>query len=854
VPTQTVQPTTPATTTTTTVTNPTTSPQQTENRELAQRQANSQLYLNFDANLSASTKADLDSLYRRLERENPAQFAQINAALNDRYGQIAAVSNDAALTAAILRVILVERYAPSNYQFRSEQRQAATQAYFQFENQLSSSLRNDLDSFYQRLQSESPAQAERVWKEVEKRYGEVATGQNNTELGRAILYNVLMQWYKPENYQFRSEQRQAETQAYLSADGQLSPETKADIDAFYLELRQTAPQQADRILNEMQQRYGRSATTEQDTALAEAILRGVIRDWYVPANYKGKSSGTVLDPPRPVTPPQEEVQPTTPGDLPSPEQDPNDPNQDKKPDDPLPFPISPEELERIFPNPTRDDRQGENNEPIRVPDPPPVNPSTDPVTTEANQDNQPTENQQQGQENPQGDQPQEGAEEQATEQEQTIEERLNNIRNQLTEPAQAEFDAMRQKEANDRVFLDKLESRNLGDPIQMFEGIAAGKARRSALQAQQEANLKEAKEQIENSDFFDRPEVQDAIQKVNQPEILAALITQELTNQAKAEQYPAEQGYENLENAILYEVVPGYSSVQEWEADNPSGNEKQFIERDGKIYRPAAEIDLMVVHSTDGKPSDIVEIIEVKSGGNRPASDAREQVDKIQPIFQRIQNGEDVFVEHKGQDITDQLNINSANQAKTIIRGPADRQHYTESVGLTVNQIRDWVREIQQSRSQQQSLVTPEQYLANAKWEATRQELRNSVAVLNRKIEQIPTYDSGYPRRIPIENVSSNITERPIHTLTQEDKAFLLTASAQGILQQKGKTTSDGQLFFHGQDYGFVQNGEITEVVRVENYLPLLTYANGEITLHEPLNQEDTRIFLRGYNEMWCMG
>jgi hypothetical protein len=180
----------------------------------------------------------------------------------------------------------------------------------------------------------------------------------------------------------------------------------------------------------------------------------------------------------------------------------------------------------------------------------------------------------------------------------------------------------------------------------------------------------------------------------------------------------------------------------------------------------------------------------------------------------------------------------------------ADKQHYDESVGLTVKQIRDWVLEIQQSRSQQQSLVTPEQYLANAQWEATRQELRNSVAALNREIEQIPTYDSGYPRRIPIENISSNITERPIHTLTPEDKAFLLTASAQGILQQKGKTTSDGQLFLHGQDYGFVQNGEITEVVRVENYLPLLTYANGEITLHEPLNQEDTRIFLRGQQEL----
>jgi hypothetical protein len=600
----------------------------------------------------------------------------------------------------------------------------------------------------------------------------------------------------------------------------------------------------------MQQRYGRSATTEQDTALAEAILRGVIRDWYTPANYKGKSSGTVLDPPRPVTPPQEEVQPTTPGDLPSPEQDPNDPNQDKKPDDPLPFPISPEELERIFPDPTRDDQQGDTNEPIRVPEPPPVSPSTDPVTIEANQDNQPTENQQQGQENPQGDQPQEGAEEQATEQEQTIEERLNNIRNQLTEPAQAEFDAMRQKEANDRVFLDKLESGNLGDPIQMFEGRAAGKVRRAALQAQQEANLQEAKERIENSDFFERPEVQEAIRAAKDPDKLAALLTQELTNQVRAEQYPAEQGYENLENAILYEVVPGYSSAKEWEADNPGEDPKQIIERDGKVYRSAAEIDLMVINSADGKPSDIVEIIEVKSGKKASASDARKQVDKIQDTFQRIQNGEDVFVQHKGQDITDQLNISSANQARTITRGPADKQHYDESLGLTVKQIRDWVREIQQSRSQQQSLVTPEQYLENAQWEVARQELRDSISTLNATIGQIPTHDEGYPKRIPLQNISSDITERPIHALTEADRAFLLTASAHSILQQKGKTTSDDQLFFHGQNYGFVQDGDTTQVVRTENYLPLLTYVNDEMTLHEPLNQNDTRILLRGQQEL----
>jgi hypothetical protein len=172
-------------------------------------------------------------------------------------------------------------------------------------------------------------------------------------------------------------------------------------------------------------------------------------------------------------------------------------------------------------------------------------------------------------------------------------------------------------------------------------------------------------------------------------------------------------------------------------------------------------------------------------------------------------------------------------------------------LGLTIKQIENWVREIQQSRSQRQSLVTPEQYLATVQWQDTRQNFRDAITALNTEIARIPTYDLGYPRIIPIQNVSNNVAERPINQLSEADRAFLMVARAQTVLRQEGKVLSDGQTFFHGKNYGMTQNGQVLDIVRTGTYLPLVSYANGQITLHEPLNQStDTGILRRSQQEL----
>jgi hypothetical protein len=44
-------------------------------------------------------------------------------------------------------------------------------------------------------------------------------------------------------------------------------------------------------------------------------------------------------------------------------------------------------------------------------------------------------------------------------------------------------------------------------------------------------------------------------------------------------------------------------------------------------------------------------------------------------------------------------------------------------------------------------------------------------------------------------------------------------------------------VFVRGQNYAVTQSEQSLNVSRTGAYLPLVSYANGELTLHQPLNQ-----------------
>jgi hypothetical protein len=807
--TQTVRPITP------TAPTATTTPQQTANQDLAQRQAVSQLYLNFDANLPASVKADLDSFYQRLARENPEQFARIEVELNSRYGQVATTNNDAALTNAILRAILTERYTPSNYQYRSEQRQAATQAYFQFADKIPGSTRADLDSFFQRLQREDPGQVDRVWSEVQKRYGQVATGNDNQDLARAILYNVLMQWYKPENYQFRSEQRQVDTQAYLRADQQLSPQVKADIDAFYQELRLTNPAQADRILSEMQQRYGRSATRHNDGDLAAAILRGVIGDWYTPANYQGKSrGGVVLDPPRPLTPPQsppqEEAQPTTPpGDVPPPEQP---PEPERKPPEPpnipdwLRFEVSKkvlEELERLLRNP--DEQERTSDEPIRLPSDPPVvgvpgeRPRTDPVPTEANQqENPPTDNQQEGGENP----PESEATEPMTEQEKLAQKYVGRDIDSLTDAEKAEFGQGYQVvETENGKHIRRNQIADGYPPLHLENQdghwvIQEGESRAS----ERESNPTEMNRNFKNA-YGEKPEGYQ----------IHHLTPDQVWQESKLTQEAAERGIANVDDAENLIALPGTAK-----AFNDNGAEVTNLENQdaaAKLAHPGSHPrwNDYVKEVLEQKQKDL----EARYGSldNVPDDVLRQAIREIQQeLRQAIQRAAEQFRQGDFQNLPDWVN-------PTYKLKDGNDQLFPKLV------------EVPQANS-----------IAVA-YEVTSKEFRANISRLNDAIASLPVPPTGYPKTwSAADRPKDLLNQKPV---SERDQAFVLVQAFLQINQKNGyRPTGADQVTTNGQYFATSQfdNGQF-EVYRTNDYLPFLQIdPQGNVSLLRPLNEEESNV------------
>jgi hypothetical protein len=206
------------------------------------------------------------------------------------------------------------------------QRQAQSQAYLNYEAKLPQETRSDMDGFYQ----QDPNRTAKIDREVQSRYGKVATENNDQGLTSALRHHVITEWYTPNNYANQSPQDQAQRQSYLNHEAQLPASTKADMDAFYSQNAGAAT----KIDQEVQNRYGQIATRDNDAPLTDAIRHQVIQELYAPSNYKGKSQGgaVVENPSAPVQ------QPSTKPDQEKPQQDP-EPGRKPPGDEPLRFPV-----------------------------------------------------------------------------------------------------------------------------------------------------------------------------------------------------------------------------------------------------------------------------------------------------------------------------------------------------------------------------------------------------------------------------------------------------------------------------------------------------------------------------------
>jgi hypothetical protein len=273
--------------------------------------------------------------------------------------------------------------------------------------------------------------------------------------------------------------------------------------------------------------------------------------------------------------------------------------------------------------------------------------------------------------------------------------KLQAIRDTLTDPAKAEFDAMRNSFRTPEEFLQKLESGDLGNPKKMFEGRAQAEAAKANKQATDTKLLQETRNRLDATKFFERPDI---IEVINKGDIsgLRGKIALELARQEAARTFPSEKGYQSYTDVLLAEEVPGYSTRAQWVADNPGKNPNSVYELNGKLWRPLTDVDLMVVKSPPkGGPDEIVHMEQIKSGKRDSPAQATQQIGTTLEAFKRIHDGDSTVQVHlnRGTDITGKFDAGSASSAEALTRGPEGKK-FDKSLGLTAEQINALIDQI----------------------------------------------------------------------------------------------------------------------------------------------------------------
>ena len=264
--------------------------------------------------------------------------------------------------------------------------------------------------------------------------------------------------------------------------------------------------------------------------------------------------------------------------------------------------------------------------------------------------------------------------------------RLLQIRESLTPEGQALFDReFKISGSNADEYLGSLESKK--DPTKYLNGRGAAEARRASggQQAAQQAiqqRRKTALEKLRQSGFVNRQDVLDIVEnlELDYPEKVKTLrgkIAVEQAVQRAKTQYPAEQGYEVLEEVDVAEAVGNYRSLDEWKAAHPGQDPNGLYQLSGRVWRQKTDIDVMVVQKTPDGKYQTVEIQEVKSGKNDSPSKAKEQSNNGRNGLQEINDGSNDIQLHQGKEnITGRFDRGkiAVTQDNAMTVGPAQKK------------------------------------------------------------------------------------------------------------------------------------------------------------------------------------
>lgn len=271
--------------------------------------------------------------------------------------------------------------------------------------------------------------------------------------------------------------------------------------------------------------------------------------------------------------------------------------------------------------------------------------------------------------------------------------RVSFLRQQLSGPAQTEFDAARAKFRTGDEFISSLSrdgnpaNLRADDVVRRFEGVAASKASRTTTQAAATAKEQQVLDSLRNDTaFLNRPAVQAAIRSGDVIK-LRSEISVELTRRELARIYPEEKGYSIQSEVQVYQDT-GSRTLADWRRTHPNQHAQGLEEKDGRVWRKVTDFDFVVVRNSGGGRNRIVHLEQVKSGQTDAASDAAKQMRVgISAVRTSQEGGPAVRLTVNNFDVTATYDLSSVVIARAVNRGPVGKRGFDESVGLSASQM-----------------------------------------------------------------------------------------------------------------------------------------------------------------------
>jgi hypothetical protein len=275
-----------------------------------------------------------------------------------------------------------------------------------------------------------------------------------------------------------------------------------------------------------------------------------------------------------------------------------------------------------------------------------------------------------------------------------------------------QFDQMRSKFGTD----EQIQNRFKGDfeaARQQTRGALAGKQGKLAAQETSRARAAQLRAAAEARGFLAEPEVvkifdelgpnPSATEFAQAVEQIRSRIVGDTVAAETAANYPGKQV---LRDVKIREETPA-TNIDDY-MDNyaraegktsPSGLTVQDTPSGPRVFIERTDIDILVLERRpDGGKHRIVHREEVKSGKNDQATGkdgAQRQLEAGERLISNAAHGKTrIRIEANDVDITDQIDLGSVDSSTGVLRGPAGKTGFKESLGATAEDLRAMVDEL----------------------------------------------------------------------------------------------------------------------------------------------------------------